>query len=1008
MGITMKWNQNNKKPIYPFHEWEIIEETFDVETNLQDETIFSIGNGYLGMRANLEEGYSGPKETTVNGTYINGFYEAVPIIYGEEAYGYAKNSQTMVNVTDSKIIQLYLEREPFDLLTGKILHYKRTLQMKDGVLSRSVIWESPSGKQVEIKIRRIASFTRKHLAAIAFDVIPLNFDGEITIVSALNGAVENQGKKGDPRSGSGLSGQVLLTKETKVDGAFANIVQQTKHTKFGLVCSMENQLETENTYAMDSKAEKQWLEVRYRIAAKRNKKIQLSKYISYYTSLDLPKTDLPDAGKREVKEAKELGFKGLLQEQKKFMEAYWYHTDVVIDGDQAIQQSIRFNAFHLLQSIGRDGKTNIGAKGLTGEGYQGHYFWDTETYIFPFFLYTNPKISKKLLEYRYAILDHARARAKELSLKGALYPWRTINGEESSAYYPAGTAQYHINADIMYALKKYMHATDDIPFLLSTGAEMLFETARFWLDLGDFIQKKDGMRFVINGVTGPDEYTALVNNNVYTNLMAKDHLAYAVQTAAWIKEHHPEVYYLLLQKIDLQEKEIEDWQKAAELIYLPYDEDLAIYPQDDTFLDKAIWDFANTPADHYPLLLHYHPLIIYRYQVLKQADLVLALYLQGNHFTMAEKKRNYDYYEPITTHDSSLSPCIYSIVGAEIGYKEKAYQYFKQTARMDLDDINHNVKDGVHTAAMAGAWLSIFSGFAGIREYHGILSFKPYVPEPWNSYQFKVTFRGRLIHVHIAKDMVQYALLEGDPITIQHEYQTLLLEKEKEVKIRLNPKLEAVIFDLDGVLTDTAEYHYQAWKKIADQLGIPFDRTWNERLKGISRFQSLEQILAKSNKAYAEDEKRAIADQKNKYYQEMIQTITPDKLFSGISNLLEELKQNGIKIALASSSKNSLTVVNRLNISKYFDYIVNPATIKKGKPDPEIFMTAAEQLRVPYQNCIGIEDAAAGITAIKAANMYAVGVGDSNTLNEADWIVADTAELTLEQIENHFYRFSSK
>ncbi|OEG00139.1 beta-phosphoglucomutase [Vulcanibacillus modesticaldus] len=990
-----------KKSIYPYSEWEIVEESFDVDSNLQDETIFAIGNGYIGMRGNFEEGYSGPEGTSVNGTYLNGFYESEPIIYGEEAYGYAKYSQTMLNVTDGKIIKLYIDDEPFDLFKGKILSYKRILDMKNGVLIRRVTWESATGKRIELHIRRLVSFNDKHLVAISYEVLPLNFDGKITIISSLNGKVQNQVTAGDPRTGSVLSGQVLITEDKRQFGSFGAIKQRTRNTQFTLVCSMENELETDNPYEMQSELEADWVAIKYIVEAKQGKKIQLSKYISYHTSRDYPEEKLLENAKQTVEKAKISGFESLLAQQKQYLEQFWYRTDIEIDGDLALQQSIRFNEFHLLQSVGKDGKTNIGAKGLTGEGYEGHYFWDTETYILPFFLYTNPEISKKLLEYRFNTLNKARERAKELSHKGALYAWRTIDGAETSAYYPAGTAQYHINADIIYALKRYMDATDDIQFFLQKGAEMLFETARLWVDIGNYNPRKSN-RFCINDVTGPDEYTAIVNNNVYTNLMAKSHLEYAYKMANLIKEKYPKEYEALVQKIGLSDIEVGEWKKAAELMYIPYDEELGIYPQDDSFLDKAVWDFKNTPEENYPLLLHYHPLVIYRYQVLKQADLVLALFLQGDSFTLAEKKRNFEYYEPITTHDSSLSPCIHSIIAAEIGYDEKAYQYFAQTARMDLDDYNGNVKDGIHSAAMAGAWMSIVYGFAGLRDFDGKLKFNPIIPDGWKGYRFKVTFKARLIELNITKEEVIYKLLEGEPITIYHLNQALTLELDKEVKVNLTPKLEAVIFDLDGVITDTAEYHFLAWKKLADKIGVPFDREFNEKLKGIGRLESLELILNQGNKKLTEQEKLELAKEKNEYYLELIQGITPANLLPGILPLLKELKENGIKIALASASKNAKTVIDKLQIKEYFDYVVDAAKIKKGKPDPEIFMTAAEELNLPYQNCIGIEDAEAGILAIKAAKMMAIGVGKTDSMKEADLIVKDTDELTLELLKQRF------
>jgi len=1001
--MEKKKKVNIRKPLYPYDEWKIIENSFDVETNLQDETIFAIGNGYIGMRGNFEEGYHGPEGTSVKGTYLNGFYESESIIYGEEAYGYAKNSQTMLNVTDSSIIKLFVDGEEFHLFTGTILSYQRVLNMRHGILTRDVTWQSPNGKQVKIHIERFANLANKHLATIFYEVTPLNFDGEVKIVSEINGQVQNQVTVGDPRTGSVLSGQVLKTEKVEQEGTFAAIHQKTRNTKFTLINAIENTLNTDSEYQINVETKEQQVSINFEVNAKKNQPIRLYKYITYFTSKDYAEKELASLAKFAVRDASQKGYSVLLQEHSDYLNEFWYHSDVEILGDITLQQSIRFNEFHLLQSVGKDGKTNIGAKGITGEGYEGHYFWDTETYVFPFFLYTNPKISKKLIEYRYSILDKARERAKELSHNGALYAWRTINGEETSAYYPAGTAQYHINADIIYALKKYYYATDDIEFMLAKGAEMLFETARLWADLGDYIPNKDN-RFCINDVTGPDEYTAIVNNNLFTNVMAKDHLEFATYIAEMMKDNYSKHWKELSNKIRLKESEVAEWKKAAAQMYLSYDDVLGIHPQDDSFLDKAVWDFTNTPKENYPLLLHYHPLVIYRHQVLKQADVVLAQLLQGNRFSLADKKRDFDYYEPITTHDSSLSPSVYGIMAAEIGYTDKAYDYFMRTARMDLDDINNNVKDGIHTAAMAGAWLSIFHGFAGVREYNGQLYFQPILPVKWEGYHFKITYRGRLIDIKVQMEKVEYTLLEGESITIIHNRKGIELTIGETVEQTMKRVLEAVIFDLDGVITDTAEYHYLAWKKLAEELGLPFDREFNERLKGVSRMDSLEIILEQGNTDYSKEEKQALATKKNEYYKELIQEITPKDVLPGVLELLKDLKTNGIKTALASASKNAFSVVEKLQVGEYLDIIVDAATVKKGKPDPEIFMEAATKLQVPPQNCIGIEDASSGIDAIKAANIFSIGVGTEESMQKADWFVTDTNELTLMAIKEKFLK----
>jgi len=784
------------KIIYPSEPWTVTEHAFDIETNQRDETVFALGNGYIGMRGNFEEGYDGPKGTSLHGTYLNGFYDASPITYPKARhYGHPKFHQTMLNVTDGKIIELYVDGEKFSLFTGKVEQYQRQLDMRKGTVTRTQVWESTSGKRLQIRIERFASFTNKHLALIRYEVTPLNFTGELLLVSAVNGLVANQAAGGDPRAGSAFTGQVLHTKDSYEHETFGALLQQTTVTKFSLLCGMEHQLS--HDYELETKLEGQRLEKRFRVHAAEGDPVVLDKFITYYSSKDYPEEELLRRATDELEIAKKAGFEQIAAFHKAYLDNYWQTADVWVEGDDALQQALRFNAFHLLQSVGRDGRTNIGAKGITGEGYDGHYFWDTETYMLPFFLYTKPEIAKQLLKYRHHILPKAKARAAEMSQAGALFAWRTIDGEETSAYPAASTAQIHINADICYALKKYVEATGDLQFLYNEGAELLFETSRFFADAGAWIE---GRGFCLTGVTGPDEYTTVVDNNTYTNLMVKDQLEYAVKVAEDMKAEAPERWFELQAVMGLTDEELAAWDKAARHMYIHRQNGLI--GQDDSFLNKPVWDFANTPKEHYPLMMHYHALYINRHQVLKQADLVMAMYTQGHRFTPWEKQRNYNYYEPLTTHDSSLSTCIHGIVGAELGYLEKAYEYFMHTARVDLDDYHLNVKDGIHTASMAGSWLMIVNGFAGMRQMDGELHFQPEIPDNWPSYTFRLTFRGSLISVRVTKDGTTYRLLEGEPVAIRHVGVPVVIRDEITLP---NRKLEAVIFGSEHLLTGARE-----------------------------------------------------------------------------------------------------------------------------------------------------------------------------------------------------------
>jgi alpha,alpha-trehalose phosphorylase len=510
--------------------------------------------------------------------------------------------------------------------------------------------------------------------------------------------------------------------------------------------------------------------------------ITLVKYMVYHTSQTAPPEEMCARAERTLDRAVAAGFPALLSGQEQYMDDFWQRSDVKVmtnparakASTTAVQQAIRFNLFHVLQASARAENTGVPAKGLTGAAYEGHYFWDSEIYVLPFLTYTAPRIAKNLLRFRHGMLDKARERARQLNQRGAMYPWRTINGEEASAYYAAGTAQYHINADIMYALKKYIQATDEEEFLFDEGVEMLVETARLWRSLGYYSPRK-GEQFSIHCVTGPDEYNTVVDNNVYTNLMARENLLYAAETVERVKQRRPDLYTALVHKTRLEPSEVTEWKHAADRMYVPYDERLKINPQDDHFLEQEPWDFDRTPADKYPLLLYFHPLTIYRHQVIKQADLVLAMFLLGHEFAPDLKRRNFAFYDPITTGDSSLSACIQSIMAAEVDEMDKALEYAKAATLMDLGDVAGNVKDGCHIAAMGGVWMVFVYGFAGMRDYNGELCFWPSLPEVFHCVRFNLIFKGQTLEVDVGHEMTHYTLKSGKGLTIRHEGQVIEL-----------------------------------------------------------------------------------------------------------------------------------------------------------------------------------------------------------------------------------------
>jgi alpha,alpha-trehalose phosphorylase len=775
---------------FPADEWNVIEKGFHPEFLAQLETMMALGNGYLGMRGCPEEG--GP--SAENATLINGFYETRPIVYGEEAYGFAKTGQTILNVTDSKIIKLFVDDEPFWLPNANLLSYDRRLNMKSGTLDREILWETPAGKQVLIKSRRLVSFSNRHVAAISYNVTLLNAAASLVISSEMAAdAPSTFTDANDPRQTRIFAGRVLHHRTSYAKDRRIVLCHATEKSRLTLICATDHSLETSCPHAHKVSYTEDFGQVAFTIDARPDCPIHLTKYMAYHTSQTASAEEICGRAEWTLDRVTTHGFQQLLSSQEQYMDDFWRRSDVRIRDIREertkrstveIQQAIRFNLFHILQASARAEDTGVPAKGLTGQAYEGHYFWDTETYLLPFLIYTSPRIAKNLLTFRHKMLPQARARAKELGHRGAMFPWRTINGDEASAYYAAGTAQYHINADIMYALRKYVQATGDESFLRDYGAEMLVETARLWRDLGFYSDAKGG-KFCINSVTGPDEYNTVVNNNAYTNLMARENLRYAAQTVEALRATDPEAYNTLVHKTALEPSEVEGWIKAAQSMYVPYDEKLKIIPQDDSFLDREPWDFRNTPRDHYPLLLFYHPLNIYRKQVIKQADVVLAMFLLGDAFSAEEKKRNFEFYDPLTTGDSSLSSCVEAIIAAQVGDIGKAIRYGVAALLTDLADVGGNVKDGCHIASMGGTWMMLTYGLGGMRDDDGMLSFWPRrAPEDNAILRFPVTYRGHMLEVEIGLEKVEYRLREGTCLVIRHETEEVQLTRENSVIVR--------------------------------------------------------------------------------------------------------------------------------------------------------------------------------------------------------------------------------
>lgn len=1010
-------------------EWCLHRRGDDPATRTRDDSLFALANGSLGVRGGAPEAVDG-----AGGCFLAAVYERHPIEFHERLPGFVRGTDTRVPVADGCGIALVLGDDPDapaldpDACAGD--EVERMLDLRAGRLRHARVLRTPFGTRLRIESERVVAHDRD-LVAIRFRVTSIDHDGPLILRSRLRSGRHAAKQGEDPRIGSAGSRE-LETTACAANAAVATLVQRTLRSGIAVACVQAHRLDAA---AADGGTEDGALAFlgadvvhdgatqQFIARLRPGTSVTLAKFVAYAHAADGEGRDaaaLRDAATTIATQAAQAGYAAIAAARAEVLDAFWRDADLAVDADPEIQRALRFNLFHLLQSASRDAASGTAAKGLTGEGYEGHCFWDTEVFVLPVMVFTAPGIARAMLLYRHRTLDAARANARELNHPiGALYPWRTIAGGECSAHYPSGSAAYHINADIAYAIGLYIDATDDVGFLLEAGAEMLFETARIWPQAGHFDPLRDGA-FGIHGVTGPDEYTALVDNNFYTNRMAQRHLQRAVAVWERLGRTHPAEHAALAQRLALGEDEIALWRRAAATMQLRIDARFGIYAQDDTFLHKPRWDFSQQGRSqhdraqhgHAPqgraLLLDHHPLTLYRHQVCKQADVVMALVLAGDGLDAEATRRSFDYYEAITTHDSTLSPAIHGILACQLGLHEPARGFFHQTLRVDLDDLHGNTDHGVHMAAMAGSWLGLAWGFAGLRVVDSDLRFAPTLPAGWRGYRFGLRWRGRRLEVSVDADGVAYRLHDGAPLRIRHHgsaldlragaWQRVAPEAPAAALPATFPRAcRALIFDLDGVLTDTAHVHYRAWKRLADELGIAFDETVNRRLKGVDRTGSLEILLEAAPRAYDDAEKQALAERKNAYYREAIAGFGADELFPGARELLHAAKAAGLRLGLASASRNAPALLQRLGIADVFDTIADPAT-SRPKPHPDLFLAAAAALGVDPRDCIGIEDAASGIAAIKAAGMAAVGIGDADELRGADLVLPAIDRLALQRL----------
>jgi alpha,alpha-trehalose phosphorylase len=733
--------------------WTLAETAVSPGRSQYWESLLALSNGYMGLRGTSED--DDASTTAYPGMFINGVYDYRPYHYEWAFPGFPERGHAMANLCDWRIIRLFVDDRRFSLSEGEVSDYRRELDLRRGVVTRSLTWQSPAGRRVSVRTTRLVSMTRPHSAAIRYEVTPLDDECEVRIESVFRGEAESQvlpgkhtevtqRKQAEQAQGFEIR---TLTAPFRIGAAFA-------HRLSGL--------EQNGPPTGDGSEEAPFTQA-FQARSPAGQPVVLDKHACFHTSIETPGEDVLDAALSGVAADSTAGFDELLREQEAFWAEHWKLADVEIDGNPRDQQMARLSLFHLRQSLPSDGTRSIGANGLTGDKYCGHVFWDTEMYVSPYFLYTRPESVRPLVDYRYNILGQARQRAREMQGVGALYSWNSISGEECGIVYEAATAEYHLLCAIAFAIDRYVRQTGDDDFLFERGAEILFETARFLVDRGAYVPMK-GDRFCINAVCGPDEYGCAVNNNCYTNMMAQWHFRYAHEVFERMRSEKPDQLAALAERIDLAEAEPSAWLEAAERIYVPYSEQLGVHAQDDSFLYLDPVDMGQVPRNTDIRDLK-HPLNLWRMQVAKQADVVLLMFVLGEQFSLDQKRANYEYYEPKTCHGSSLSACIHSIMASEIGKPADAYAYFRESAAMDVNDFKNNTSAGVHSACLGGTWMAVVNGFAGMRDYADGLHLAPRLPEAWNAYRFHLNYRGRVIRVDIDASGATYRLISGEALS---------------------------------------------------------------------------------------------------------------------------------------------------------------------------------------------------------------------------------------------------
>jgi beta-phosphoglucomutase len=964
-----KSNEQNCHLTYT--DWAVIETQFDPTQLHYKETLFNIGNGYLGTRGSFEEGYQG----AMGATLIHGVYDDVPVVHTE-----------LANCPDWLPLIVIINGERFRLDQGEILSYRRQLDVRRGVLSRDVRWRSGAGHTVDLHFERFASLVDRHVLALRCQVTPLDFEGTVEVQCSINGYPDNQGV---------MHWEWLNQGDITTDEGDHAVWMQIRTRNSGIELGMATRFTVSDANASVRVTGCQgYPSLSATFPVQSGQTVTLEKVVTVFSSRE----EKVPAQAAQDKLREQPNYATLRSAQEAAWHEVWQSSDVVIEGDTKAQFAIRYNLFQVLIAAPRqDNTVSIPAKTLSGFAYRGHVFWDTEIFVLPFLIYTQPALARNLLTYRYHTLNGARRKARDSGYKGAMYAWESAStGDEVTPRWvpPAdgdgelvriwcGDRELHINTDVAYAVWQYWQATGDDEWLRDYGAEIVLDTAVYWGSRVEWNPKQE--YYEIREVIGADEYHEHVSNNAFTNRMVQWHLEKALTILEWLKNEYPDKAATLEKKLQITLERQARWRDIISNILIPYDSNTGIIEQCEGFFKLEDINLA----DYEPRTKSMQALLgiegANKRQVLKQPDVLMLLYLMretpGIYSELQTLQTNWDYYAPRTdiTYGSSLGPAIHAALASYLNQPGEAYTRFMQAALVDLEDTRRNAKEGVHAASAGGVWQSIVFGFAGIRTLNGYPQANPHLPAGWTRLKFKLQWRGQWYEFDLRAQGVgeMSAAMEGSENGKAGE------SGDRKLDIR------GVIFDLDGVLTETAEYHYRGWQRLADEEGIPFDREMNEAMRGLSRRDSLLHMLAGQQRT--EEQIEEMMERKNRYYLESIKDISPADLLPGAVELIDELRSAGIKVAIGSASKNAKEVIQRLGIANLVDAISDGYSVARSKPAPDLFLHAAGQLGLGPQHCVVVEDAGSGVEAALAAGMWAVGLGPVERVGAAHVVLPSLA-----------------